>query len=130
MYSLFSERRTSACAKVETLYRVRSGVTNQKPKAVNILYNRLAPREDRPSPLERSWIIELSPFIFFCRKDALEETVARKEKKCLPCVKTCLPLTSFTCENVPGLSLLFSEGGSKVTRKIIACGGGKAWDRC
>ena len=53
----------------ETLYRVRSGTASQKAKAVNVSYNRLAPREGRPSPLERlrsSWIFELSPSSITC----------------------------------------------------------------
>ena len=53
----------------ETLYGLRSGATSQKAEAVNVLYNRMASRKDRPSPLKRlrsSWIFELSPSSITC----------------------------------------------------------------
>ena len=49
---------------------------------------------------------QLFPLIF-CRKYAVTEIAARTENMCLPCIKTCLPLASLTCENVP---LLFRQG--------------------
>ena len=103
----------------ETLYRVRSGTASQKAKAVNVPYNRLAAREGRPSPLERlrsSWIFELIPSSITCPFCSVftSHTICLTLPTFSCCrkdaVKTCLPLMSLTCENVPGSPSAFQIG--------------------